>query len=707
MKAGHGTEGERRGRERQGEEKVTLLWERYRKGRAYQTAQRMTTLLPRYVDFYEGRQWPPATKNTRDLPRPVINIIKMICRNKKSSILATPVRCVYAAADGGGGRADTSELNDFSLYIDKEMGMEQLDRQAVDSAVKKGTAIWHLYWDAEARGMDGRAEGGLRCELVDPLNCFFENPAEPDEQKQEWILFAHREPVASVRAKADRGVDLDLIRPDRPDGDPYRRNEQDGSELCTVLVCYFRHKGEVMVERAVKATIVNHATPITPDIQAARRRLDEAESTLRGSRGGDTKTAEAARVAGTGTREVEVAPEEDPANTRSPDVAEPDGQARQEVEAVQTAKSHLYPICVWQYEPREGSIYGIGEVEGLIPNQKAINFMYAMILLNAQSTGWNKWTVMPGALMGQTITNAPGQVLVDHTRTGNGIKPLTVGGMSGQPMSVVQAILQDTRTVTGSTEVMTGEALGASMSGAAIAQLQSQAQVPLEDIRNGFWLAKERLGKIKEQFFKTHYAAKDFLRQPLSRGKGGEESEVRRVATFHSADYADAVLEVSCEAMAGTKASAAGDISILETAYAKGDIDFRTLVEAYPKDALGNRSEILRVLEQGQMNELAMLREQAQQLSAQLEQAAAQIEADSTAFSRVQSLIEANRTLEQKLAMLYTEATAKLRASNEEIRRGNSRIQEVESDATLFAEQLAPQVLGAQVPEQVPGHETY
>lgn len=680
MKAGRNTEVERRGRDRDGEEKVTLLWERYRKGREYQAAQRMTTLLPRYVDFYEGRQWPPATKNTKDLPRPVINIIKMICRNKKSSILATPVRCVYAAADGGGGRVDTSELNDFSLYIDKEMGMEQLDRQAVDSAVKKGTAIWHLYWDAEARGMDGRAEGGLRCELVDPLYCFFENPAEPDEQKQEWILFAHREPVAAVRAKADRGVDPELITPDRPDNDPYRRKEQDGSELCTVLTCYFRQDGEVMVEKAVKATIVNHATPITPNIHAARRRLDEADRRGQGYEGGEAVVPD-----------EEEAPEEDPANTRTPDAPRGVGEAGSEVEAVQAARSHLYPVCVWQYEPREGSIYGIGEVEGLIPNQKAINFMYAMILLNAQSTSWNKWMVVPGALMGQTISNAPGQVLVDHTRTGNGIKPMAVGGMSGQPMSVVQAILQDTRTVTGSTEVMTGETLGASMSGAAIAQLQSQAQVPLEDIRNGFWLAKERLGKIKEQFFKTHYAAKDFL---LSPGEGAQAGDVRRVATFRSADYEGAVLEVSCEAMAGTKASAAGDISILETAYAKGDIDFRTLVEAYPKDALGNRSEILRVLEQGQMNELAMLHEQTQQLSAQLEQAAAQIQSDTEAFSRVQSLIEANRTLEQKLAILYTEATAKLRASNAEIQRGNSRIQEVEADATLFAEQLAPQVLG-------------
>lgn len=659
------------------DDKVTLLWERYRKGREYQAAQRLTTLLPRYVDFYEGRQWPPATRSTKDLPRPVVNIIKMICRNKKSSILSTPVRCVYAAA---GGKVDVTELNDFSLYLDREMGMDQLDRQAVDCAVKKGTAIWHLYWDAEARGIDGRAEGGLRCELVDPLFCFFENPAEPDEQKQEWILFAHREPVAAVRAKADADIDPDLIVPDSADADPYRRHEQDGSELCTVLTCYFRNDGEVMVEKAVRATVVNRAMPITPDLNEARERLSGS-----GQAGASLS----------GRCSAEEAPEEDPANTNLPDKPEPDGAAGAEVQAVQLARSHLYPVCVWQYEPREGSIYGIGEVEGLIPNQKAINFMYAMILLNAQSTSWNKWLVTPGALMGQTINNAPGQVLVDHTRSGSGIKPLAVGGMTGQPMTVTQALLSDTRTVTGSTEVMTGETLGASMSGAAIAQLQSQAQVPLEDIRNGFWLAKERLGKVKEQFFRTHYAAKDYLRQPEDDGFSASAGARREVGTFRSADYADAVLDVSCEAMAGTKASAAGDISILETAYAKGDIDLRTLVEAYPKDALGNRSELLRALDRRDGAALVQLQAQIQQLTAQLEQAAGKVQEDSAAFERVQALIDANITLEQKLAVLYTEAQAKLRTANDEIQRGNLRLDEVTADATAFAEALAPQYANA------------
>ena len=47
--------------------------------------QAMTGLrekIPECVDFYEGRQWPRATESTKNLPRPVVNIVKMICRAK-------------------------------------------------------------------------------------------------------------------------------------------------------------------------------------------------------------------------------------------------------------------------------------------------------------------------------------------------------------------------------------------------------------------------------------------------------------------------------------------------------------------------------------------------------------------------------------------------------------------------------------------------
>ena len=67
-----------------GTAEVTKLWEDYQNGLAYQASCGLSKNLPKFVKFYQGDQWPKATAATKNMPRPVINIVKMICRNKKS-----------------------------------------------------------------------------------------------------------------------------------------------------------------------------------------------------------------------------------------------------------------------------------------------------------------------------------------------------------------------------------------------------------------------------------------------------------------------------------------------------------------------------------------------------------------------------------------------------------------------------------------------
>ena len=444
-------------------DEVTTLWDDYQNGLTYQSSVGLAKKLPRFVKFYEGDQWPAPTKNTKNLPRPVVNIIKMICRAKKSAILSVPVKIVYRAEDM---MADVDKFNNFSYYIQKEIGQEALDKRAIDDGVKKGSYFYHYYWDSEAEGKRGTKEGGLRCELIDPLSIFFADPTEPDEQKQEWILIASRENVKSVRAKRDPDVDEDSIVSDESDS-KYGTIEQEGDKLCTVLTRYFRRDGEVFCEKATKSVIINKPFALTPDLEGAGREL--------------------------GFDDID-APNNSLPDNHKGDKLRPKG-----------VRAHLYPIVAGSYEPREGSIYGLGEVEGLIPNQKAINFNLAMSLLNNQELAWGKYVVLPNALKGQSITNEPGQVLVDYSNTGNGIKKMTEQAIQGQPLQIIETLTQLTRAVTGSTEVMTGETLGASMSGAAIAQLQSQAQQPVEELRDAFWLVKEKQGKVLAQFFKLFF----------------------------------------------------------------------------------------------------------------------------------------------------------------------------------------------------------
>lgn len=656
---------------------VTSLWEDYQNGIAYQQTSGLAKNLPTFVNFYEGKQWAKPTKNTKNLPRPVVNIVKMICRNKKSAILATPVKIVYKAEND---RADVEKFNRFASYIQKEIGQEALDKRAIGDGVIKGSYFYHYYWDSEAKGKDGIKEGGLRCEIIDPLSIFFSNPNEIDEQKQKWILIASREDVESVRAKCDSDIDPETIVGDEGEH-KYGEVEQEGDKLCTVLTRYFRKNGEVYCEKATKSVVINKAFPIAPDLEAAGRELGLDDTDSEG--------------------------EEDAPNNALPDNGEGEELTSERV------KASLYPIVVGNYERREKSIYGLGEVEGIIPNQKAINFNLAMSLLNAQEVAWGKYIVLPNALKGQVINNEPGQVLVDYSQTGNGIRKMTEQVIQSQPLQLIDTITQLTRVVTGSTEVMTGETLGASMSGAAIAQLQSQAQQPVEELKDAFWLVKEKQGRILAQFFKLFYSDKEFTYeeniqkidgngQPIFDNTGKpEEEEAQMTDVFNSSEYAETEFEVVVEATAGTKSSAAGDITALDVLLSKGAISIKSYLKAYPEDALSNRSEVLKLVEEEEQSQVVQLTQQVQQLTEQLSQATQVIQQQKETVDKVVSLIQENSQLKTFIADLYSESKSKIQQANEQIEIGNQAIAATTRDATEFAEALVGQGGGRGVMPQV------
>lgn len=631
---------------------VTDLWRDYEHGVDYLNTTGLRKKLPQYVKFYEGEQWAPPTKLTKNMPRPVINIIKMICRSKKAAILSTPVKIVYEAETDG---VDVERFNRFAEYIQKEMGQESLDNDAISDGVKKGCYFYHYYWDSEARGKDGLKMGALRCEIIDALDIIFADPTQVDEQKQKWIIIVSREDVSSVRAKADKGVDLDSIKSDDSDN-CYGAVEQEGSELCTVLTRYFRKNGEVFCEKAVKSTVVNAPFPISPDIEAAKKELGF-----------------------TSDEDID-----------APNNALPDNHSKKPL-ITDSVKAHLYPVVVGNYERREKSIYGLSEVEGLIPNQKAINFNVAMTLYNNQQLAWGKYIALPGALGNQVITNEPGQVLIDFSKTGNGIKKMQEQTLQSQPMGIVDSIMSMTRNVSGATEVMTGEAIGANMSGAAIAQLQSQAQMPIEDLRNTFWQVKEKQGKVLAQFFKLYYQDASFT---YTEGEGDDEEKISD--TFNGADYQGVEFDVVVEATAGTKASAAGDINMLDNLLKSGAIDAKGYVTAYPRDAISNRTELLKAIEEKESGMVAVMQQQITAYEQQLAVMQKQMQEQESSFSKVVGLIEENNRLYQFISDLYAESRAKISMANAEIEAANGRIiqdaakiKEVADDATAFAQHIA------------------
>ncbi len=282
---------------------------------------------------------------------------------------------------------------------------------------------------------------------------------------------------------------------------------------------------------------------------------------------------------------------------------------KKQAETIKRVRAGLYPIVCGFYEKRDGSIFGISEIDGIIPNQKSINFNIAMSLLNAQECAWGKYVALPNALKGQKISNVPGQVLIDHSGTGNGIKRMQEQPLSSVPMSITDSIIEMTKSSSGVNAIMGGDLQWSNMSGVAIAQLQAQAQLPIEELRSQFWEVKRKQALVIAQFMKLYYYKKQFV---TVINQDGMDKEI--FDYFTSRDYENSIFDVSVEVCGGSNYSSTSVISMLDSCLSSGKISIETYIKAYPDSALINKTEILKQIEAEKSSELQRLRNELNEL---------------------------------------------------------------------------------------------
>lgn len=534
------------------EELAQKIWNDWQKGLEYQKKLNLKETCEQCVDFYEGRQWPSVTERTKNMPRPVINIVKFIVNGKKANILSSKISMVYKPLVYDETQAETatsgaSSFTSFAKHINKEIKQEDLDNQAILDGLKKGTYIYHYFWDTEKKTGMAKFDGGLNGQIIDCLSVVFANPKQKDEQKQKWIIIQSRENVQTLKKIAEKhGVsktEIELIKADDDTEKTYDGEEQDVEEYATVLTRYFRKNGEVYYTKSTQHMIVQEETPLTPDASKVKLELNDEGKT----------------------------------NEDEEDVG-------QDKPTVEPFKMTFYPIIVDAYEEREKSIFGIGEVEQLITTQKSINFNYAMMQMASQNMGFPKVLIHPGALNGKEITNRPGEVITDYSPGFNGIKYLNPPAFSSTPLMIADKLLEITRTVTGATEVANGEVLGKNMSGSAIVALQTQAKVPIEDMQKRFWRTHEKIARVWEQFFKAYY---NFDVNYVVENDGNQE-----ITKFNGSMYQNVDFETTIDVGPGSAYSESLSINLLEQALQRGDITFDDYIELYPETAMPFKAQM-------------------------------------------------------------------------------------------------------------------
>ncbi|MEG0229864.1 MAG: hypothetical protein RR640_04600, partial [Oscillospiraceae bacterium] len=245
----------------------------------------------------------------------------------------------------------------------------------------------------------------------------------------------------------------------------------------------------------------------------------------------------------------------------------------------------LYPIAIMQWDLVKNSILGKGEALSIIPNQKAINFNYAMMLLSVQQTAWPKLITKPGALQ-QSVTNEPGEHIVDFSANGNGISYLSPPVFSSFAINLSDKILDVTRTVSGVPQALTGESIGSNMAASAIIALQAQAKTPIAETQKRYWNFIKQIGKIWEQMFKayvTYETVYNTDNNEISVLKGDDYSSMDfnlKVDVGPSSEYGESLAQ-----------------STLEMLLAKGEISAKQYVMLAPDNIVPFRERLLKMWE--------------------------------------------------------------------------------------------------------------
>jgi hypothetical protein len=511
-------------------QQASTIQKQYQEGLQYKKQMGLLDKWSENERFKAGDQWPRATEKTKNLPRPVFNIIKQIQNHKVASVMNENLKMVFSAMDSEEDSTEYQAADTFTRYADTNWELikqDSLNEEALESASCVGTGIWHYYFDSSIKGGNVlKYQGALKGEIIDPVNFFPGNPQNTDVQQQPYNIITYRDLVENVRKQAqDNGIAQEMVALIQPDSDTQdqaydmAKKEITESNKVTVIVKYWK-ENDVMFFTKVASGIIfkpKTKTPLT-----------------------------------------------------------------------------LYPIVIMQWERRKRSIFGISDTEGLIPNQKAINFLMAMQLLSTQLTGWPKLLV-DKTMVKQAISNAPGEVInvlsqAGHS-IGNSVQYMNPVAMPAHTPHLIDSFLSYTKEVAGANENALGEQKTSQLNATAIMLLQKASGVPLESIKKRFYQAMEDAGRIWGDFWKGYYNIDRIITLK-------DDNNQSYTQTFNGSQHQNVDMNLKIDIGPSSSYSESLMMTSLDKLFDKGAISLEQYLTFAPNNVIPFKDRLLKSIQQ-------------------------------------------------------------------------------------------------------------
>ncbi len=494
------------------------------------------------IAFANGDQWRNVTGE--GLPKPVFNIIKRVKQFKiaslKSNNVAIQIQPMEYRPDDNDAQMQSSihktDLANAEVKnILENINFDALSRQLLNDGFDTGDMCLHFYNDITKTPYKKypNIKGVISAEVIDCTNVMFGNPNIKNVEKQPYIILVGRDLVKNLQEE-------------------YKRNNK---------------KDQKNANSITEDTMTSYLAGDNSKVELEADKYGKALYILKYYRGKNGKIYVNKSV-----------------------------QNMYIYKEKETGYDY-YPIAFNNWDGMKGSYHGRAETTGIIPNQIAINKMFAMVIYHLMLTAFP--TAVYDATKVENWTNEIGAAIpinnVGNSSIRNIAGYLEPASMSGQIINAIELAMQYTKDTLGVGDASLGNI---TMDNAtAIIAVQKSNAVPLENVRANLYELIEDCGRIILDMIATDYGIRPVV---IS------EEDNRTVEEFDFGELKGMWLHIKADVGSASYFSEIASLQTLDNLLNAGRIEFIDYLKRIPDEIIPKKQELIQSLEQGDWEKQAL-----------------------------------------------------------------------------------------------------
>ena len=187
----------------------------------------------------------------------------------------------------------------------------------------------------------------------------------------------------------------------------------------------------------------------------------------------------------------------------------------------------LYPIAHFNWEEKEGSARGEGEVRYLIPNQIEVNRTEVRRVLTVKNEAYPQKVVDVSKIINPQALNSVGGIIKTHGHAVEDVRKIVgtipPAQMSQDVVKLQEDLINMTRDLAGAGDTATGQVNPESASGRAILAVQQASQAPMTEQKESYKNFIEDVAKIWLEYLIVYSADGIDLEEEITDPATGEE----------------------------------------------------------------------------------------------------------------------------------------------------------------------------------------